>query len=171
MTTTIPTSTDSGLVTIKPACPVPCAFCPWRLSNQGQKHPHKFYTPANLRRLWKGLRNGARMSCHPTDPRMAEFEGYEALADREVTHECAGAVVLVQREFMVFQDIALANPKSRKALQMYTKQRPNGMTRNGLISIAERAIFGGTMLNPVAMSKPDLSNQDIGYPAVDRPPR
>jgi hypothetical protein len=55
-------------IAVKPACPRACSSCPWRLSNQGSKpDPHKFYTPANLRRLWHGMRNGARMSCHPTD--------------------------------------------------------------------------------------------------------
>lgn len=162
---------DDGLHKVEPACPVPCKFCPWRLSNQGQKHPHKFYTPANLKRLWKGLRDGARMSCHPTDPRMAEFEGYEALADREVTHECSGALVIVQREFMVFQNMALADPKGKKVLQNYRKARPNGMTRYGLIAVSERAMLGGTILNPVRMARPNLGDTEIGYPAIDRPPR
>lgn len=162
---------DPGLVTVEPACPRPCAFCPWRLANQGSKPgPHKFYAPANLKRLWKGLRDGARMSCHPTDPRMSEFEGYEALAGREVTHECAGALVIVQREFMVFQELAQANPKSKKTLQLYRKARPHGLTRNGLVAMLERAMLGGSFLNPVAMARPDLNDQEIGYPAVDPTP-
>jgi hypothetical protein len=166
------TTTSEDLKKVEPACPVPCKFCPWRLANQGSKpDPHRFYTPANLARLWKGLRSGARMSCHPTDPRMAEFAGYEALADRESTNECSGALVIVQREFMVFQDLAHANPESKKVLQLYRKQRPNGMTREGLIALAERAMLGGTILNPIAMSKPNLADAEIGYPAVDRKPK
>ena len=162
------TTTDDGLKQVEPACPVPCKFCPWRLTNQGSKpDPHKFYEQGNLARLWKGLRDGARMSCHPTDPRMAEFEGYEALADREVTHECAGALVIVQREFMVFQALAPAHPKG-KALTAYRKARPNGLTRYGLIAITERALFGGTMLNPLAMAHPNLGDEEIGYPAIAR---
>lgn len=46
----------------------PCAQCPWRTSNQGKRHPDGWYTKANLRRLWAGLRRGERMTCHPTDP-------------------------------------------------------------------------------------------------------
>jgi hypothetical protein len=111
------------------------------------------------------------MSCHPTDPRMASFEGYEALADREVTNECTGALVIVQREFMVFQNICQADPKSKTSLQQYRKQRPNGMTRDGLIAIVERSIFGGSSLNPIAMSRPNLGDEEIGYSAIDRPPR
>lgn len=160
---------EDELKKVVPACPNACSFCPWRLSNQRSKpDPHKFYTLGNLARLWKGLRNGARMSCHPTDPRMAEFEGYEALAVRESTNECTGALIIVQREWMVFQNLALENPKSKKTLQTYKKLRPNGMTREGLILIAERAMFGGTFLNPVAMARPNLGDEEVGYPAVDR---
>jgi hypothetical protein len=108
------------------------------------------------------------MSCHETDPRMAEFEGYEALADREVTHECAGALVLVQREFMIFQNLCLADPKGKKTLQQYRRARPNGLTRYGLIALSERAMLGGTILNPVAMSRPDLGDEEIGYLAITR---
>jgi hypothetical protein len=155
---------DDKKVTVKSACPVPCAHCPWRLANQGSKpDPHKFFTKANLARLWKGLREGARMSCHPTDPRMAEFAGYEALADRDVTHECAGALTLQQREFMKFQDVAQANPQSKKTLQEYRKQHPKGLTRNGLVALLERSVFGGTGLDAVKMSTPDLNDAEIGY--------
>jgi len=150
-------------VEIKPACPKPCSSCPWRLANQGSKpDPHSFYTKANLARLWKGLRDGARMSCHPTDPRMSEFAGYESLADRGVTHECAGALTLQQRELMKYQEIALADPKSKRTLQEYKKQNPKGLTRNGLVSLVERSVFGRTSLD-VAMSTPDLNDTEIGY--------
>jgi len=169
---TTTTTTDPALVKVEPACPVPCKFCPWRLANQGSKpDPHKFYTLANLKRLWGGLRRGAQMSCHPTDPRMAEFAGYEALADRIVTNECTGALVIMQREFMVYQGITEANPQSKKTLQMYRKQRPNGLTREGLIVLVERALLGGTILSPVKMARPDLGDKEIGYPAIDAPPR
>lgn len=154
---------------VKPACPRPCAHCPWRLANQGSKpDPHKFYTPSNLARLWRGLRAGARMSCHPTDPRMSEFEGYEALADREVTHECAGALVIVQREWMVFQGMCLADPKGKKTLQLYRRERPNGLLREGLVALMERALLSGSALNPVAMIRPNLGDIEVGYPAIDR---
>lgn len=151
-------------VQVKSACPKPCSSCPWRLANQGSKpDPHKFYTKANLARLWKGLRDGVRMSCHPTDPRMAEFAGYESLADRDVTHECAGALTLQQRELMKYQDIALADPKSKKTLQEYKKQNPKGLTRYGLIALVERSVFGGSSFDRVKMSTPDLNDVEIGY--------
>lgn len=165
-------SEEPELYRVEPACPRPCVHCPWRLANQGSRpDPHKFYTPGNLARLWKGLRAGARMSCHPTDPRMAEFEGYEALADRAVTNECAGALVIVQREWMVFQGMCEADPGGKKTLQQYRRARPNGLLREGLIALMERAMFGGTALNPVAMARPDLGDAEVGYAAVNRQPR
>jgi hypothetical protein len=158
------TNVEPQIVEVKSACPKPCSSCPWRLANQGSKpDPHKFYTKANLTRLWRGLRNGARMSCHPTDPRMAEFAGYEALADREVTHECAGALVVVQREMMKFQDIAQANPGGRTMLKDYKQQHPKGLTRDGLVALVERSVFGGTGLDRVKMALPDLNDTEIGY--------
>lgn len=157
---------DTSNVIVRPACPRPCSSCPWRIANQGSKpDPHKFYTKANLARLWRGLRDGARMSCHPTDPRMAEFAGYEALADRENTNECAGALVLQQREVTEFQDIALADPKG-PSLKTYRSLRPQGMTRNGLAEIISRAMFRGTMLAGTNMSTPDLNDEEIGYPVI-----
>jgi hypothetical protein len=159
----VATNIEPQIAEIKSACPKPCSSCPWRLANQGSKpDPHKFYTPANLTRLWKGLKDGARMSCHPTDPRMAEFAGYEALAERTVTHECAGALTLVQREMMKFQAIAEADPKG-SSLKTYRKLHPKGLTRNGLISLVERSVFGGTALDSVAMALPDLNDAEIGY--------
>jgi hypothetical protein len=94
---------------------------------------------------------------------MSDFAGYESLADRDVTHECAGALTLQQRELMKFQDIAQANPQSKTTLKDYKKQYPKGLTRNGLVSLVERSVFGGTGLDRVAMSTPDLNDVEIGY--------
>lgn len=155
------------LTKVVPACPKPCAACPWRLANQGADHPHRFYTPGNLARLWRGLRNGSRMSCHPTDPRMAEFEGYEQTAGQEKTAECAGALVVQQREFMLFQGVIRRDPKCR-ALQVYAALRPRAkaMTRSGLVAMMERHVFSGTVLGGVAMTTPDLGDQEVGYPVL-----
>lgn len=159
------TTTSEGKV--EPACPKACSSCPWRLANQGSKPDlHKFYSPSNLKRLWTGLRNGARMSCHPTDPRMAEFAGYEALADREITHECTGSLILVQREAMLFQKIAEENPESKKVLQLYRKQRPQGLTRDGLIALVNRQMFGS--FSGTKMTTPNLINDEVGYPLLEK---
>lgn len=157
---------DHTIQTIAPACPRPCSSCPWRLANQNSKpDPHKFFTSANLKRLWGGLRKGARMTCHPTDPRMASFAGYEALADREVTHECTGGLTLQQRELMAYQAIAEANPKG-PTFKQYKQHHPNGLTLTGLRSIVERAMFGGTAFDSLTMARPDLGDAEIGYLAI-----
>jgi hypothetical protein len=96
---------------------------------------------------------------------MAAFAGYEALADRVTTHECAGALTLVQREFMKFQELAEADPKG-KTLQQYKKLYPKGLTRYGLVGIFERSMFGSTVLDGVAMTLPDLNDVEIGYDAL-----
>jgi hypothetical protein len=151
-----------------PASPQACAACPWRLSNQGSTpDPHKFYTKGNLARLWKGLRNGARMSCHPTDPRMAEFEGYEACADQSKTSECAGGLILQQREFSLFVALCKELPKgSKKGLKLYKETRPTGLTRHGLIQVMERQVFAGTGMSGNEMARPELDDSAIGFERV-----
>lgn len=146
---------------VAPANPTPCSACPWRLANQGKPHPHKFYSPANLARLWRQLRNGERMSCHPTDPRMAEFEGYESCSAREQTNECAGALILQQREAMAFQEIAKTAPKG-KGLAIYRRERRNGLTRIGLISVIERGLIAWPGQVPMRRDL-DLGDVEIGY--------
>lgn len=131
-----------------PANPHPCADCPWRVSNRGRRNKHGFYTKINLRRLWTGLREGERMTCHPTDPDMAEFEGYEETAVRQRTHECAGALTLVQRELAIFAHcVKQAEAVGAKdGLKRYRKLRPRGLTRNGIAAHVAAAIrYPGTL--------------------------
>lgn len=98
---------------------------------------------------------------------MAEFAGYEALAEREITHECAGALVLQQREFMKFQEIASRDLASKTMLRDYQRAHPKGLTRYGLIALIERATFGGSVLDPTAMAAPELDDNEIGYALLD----
>lgn len=166
-TTDAPTApaTPATIAAVVPANPKACSACPWRLSNQGQPHPHNFYSKTNLKRLWKGLRRGERMSCHPSDPRMAEFTGYEDCAERAKTSECTGALILQQREFMLFQEIAKDTPKGSSGLKAYAKQRPNGLTREAFIVLVDRAMFAAVNQD-VAMAKPNLSDDEVGYPMI-----
>jgi hypothetical protein len=154
------------------AAPQACAHCPWRLANQGTPHPHGFYTKRNLARLWAGLRSGEApgMTCHPTDPRMAEFEGYEENAERDVTLECRGAIVLVVREVMRFQAIChqveagdLAGP----ALRAYRQQAPKGLTRDGLAEAVSRFLLGATPLaREIQCDSRQVNDEAIGYPPL-----
>lgn len=158
--------------------PRACAACPWRLSNQGTPHPHGFYSTANLRRLWNGLRlgNAPGMTCHPTDPRMAEFEGYEKTAEREQAHECAGSIVLLVREAQRLQAFCLdvedeeaagVALRAGEALRRYRAAVRSPLSRGVLADVVWRFLAGGT---PIARSlgavTPDSVNDpDVGYPA------
>lgn len=158
------------MVRVASANPNPCDACPWRLANQGRKdvpQPH-FYAAGNLARLWRGVRSGARMSCHPTDSRMAEWEGYEDCADRDTTFECAGALLLQQREFTKFQALCEAQPDAKPGVlfKLYRSESPGGMTLEGLRHLVSRAMFGGTLFDPVKMTALELDNPEIGYPKI-----
>lgn len=148
---------------VQPASPKACSDCPWRLSNQGRPHPGGWYTKANLRRLWSGLRHGVAMTCHPTDPDNPMPPGLNPPAPGSRTVECAGALVLQQREIMIFQDICNAEPKGN-SLRTYKQQRPGGMSRMGLIEIVERFMFGGVeLIGGAKMTKPDLNDREVGH--------
>lgn len=149
---------------VKPANPKPCAQCPWRLANHGQPHPHGFYTKRNLARLWAGLRRGERMTCHPTDPEMADFEGYEATADRGVTHECAGALILAQREVAKFSQAAhdAEDAGTNDAMRRYRDGRRGTMTRDGLAEVVWNTVVRGVP-GQLDARKVNIGDQEIGY--------
>lgn len=151
-----------------PANPKACVSCPWRLKNQGKPHPDGWFTAANLKRLWAKLRHGEMMSCHRTDPNNPVPEGQQPVPEGTTTHECAGALTLQQRELMNFQDIAKVE---KKALKVYKQQHPQGMTRDGLTAIVERAMFGGTSIGGLKMSKPNLNDPEVGYSKLNWKPR
>lgn len=157
---------------VSPATRQPCAHCPWRISNQGKPHPDGWYTKKNLRRLWVGMRRGERMTCHPTDPDnpvtpKAIARGYKPAPENARTNECAGALILQQREYMRFQAIVESlSPTERigDAMRRYRAAHPRGLTRDGLVALVERAMFGGSPLDNLAMTKPDLNQDDVGHP-------
>jgi hypothetical protein len=142
--------------------PGPCRACPWRVSNQGTRHPDGWYTARNLARLWGGLRNGEDMSCHPTDPdnpvsERAAAAGYRPAPGDARKRECVGAAILKQREFMLLQEVHDAD------LRAYRAARPRGLTRGGLLVLLERALFGGTPLSGPVMPLPNLDEPDVHY--------
>lgn len=124
----------------------PCANCPWRKSNQGKPHPHGWYTVQNLRRLWKGLRTGEApgMTCHPTDPNNEVPEGCRAAPEGAEAKECAGALLLVQKELNIFQK----DPKG------YLKARGRrGLSKYGIAWWGiSRCSLGGTPMGGDKMS-------------------
>ena len=116
-----------------PPMPSPCAQCPWRTANHGQRHPHGFYRKANLRRLWNQIRGGGGLqSCHMTDTGHPDHVAAGAKGDRP--HECAGSLVLVQRELRRYEALAAATDDLGEATRRYLDERRQaGLKKRGLL--------------------------------------
>ena len=152
---------------VKPATQHPCVHCPWRTANQSKPHPAGWYTLANLRRLWAGMRRGENMTCHPTDPANPVPDSTRPAPDDATTLECAGSLILKQREFMRFQRLALANP-GEDTFRLYRQRYPRGLTRGGILAVVERAMFGGIpLIGGLAMARPDLNEPGISAPDIE----
>lgn len=152
-----------------PAAASPCVHCPWRPSNQGKRHPDGWYTKANLASLWARLRRGDQMSCHPTDPgnpvsERAQAAGYRSAPAGSKVRECTGALIVAQREFMILQDGMGAD------LRRYRRERPKGLTRDGILAMIDRFMFGGTAFGGITMTRPDLGQDDVGVPWLEWSP-
>lgn len=147
-----------------PAHTHPCSTCPWLTANHGKPHPHKWFSKANRRRLWKGTRNGESMSCHRTDPDNEVPDGHRAVPEGTDVHECTGLLILQQREAVRFQaacEVADAEGKS-DGLRRYCKANPGGLLRGGILALVERAMFHGTVFGGVAMPGLDL-NEPVSH--------
>jgi hypothetical protein len=152
------------------AAPRPCSQCPWRVGNQERKDRHGFYDLSNLRRLWEGLRAGERMTCHPTDPQMAEFDGYENTADRAQTRECAGALVVIQRE-LIRLDTATRAARVEGRQDGVADYRAivgeHALTVDGAAAHVFAMMAGSTPLcGGVAVRLVDLNERGIGIPGL-----
>jgi hypothetical protein len=53
----------------------------------------------------------------------------------------------------------------------YRKARPKGLTRHGILAVLERPVFGGSVLDPSVITRPDLNNPDVGHAALTGPSR
>lgn len=139
------------------ACPRPCSTCPWRDENHGKLHLDGWYTKRNRKRLWAKLKLGEMMSCHKTDPSNPVPDGNEPVAEGTTPHECTGALILQQRELMLFQHGCADGQKAAETFKRY-KEAGGTMTRFGLASLVERALFGGK-LGGLAMARPNLNEK------------
>ena len=114
----------------------PCEQCPWRVANHGRRH-RGFYTKANLRRLWFGIRSSNVLnSCHPTDtshPAHGAKPGSRA-------QECTGGMILVWREL---RRVRRCGPEpgslTPAGFDAYMKQVRRGLTRLGFLGWAIRS--------------------------------
>lgn len=151
---------------IQPANDRACKDCPWRASNRGRANEHGFYTAKNLRRLWVGMRNGERMTCHPTDPRMAEYSGYEKTDDAPVVRECAGSLLLKAREISLLNDLGRALPKGADLMRAYRAASPLGLTRKGIKKIIKDQ-FEGAIGQTLSVRPTITGDPDVAYVKVD----
>lgn len=144
----------------------PCARCPWRLANQGKKHPFQFYSAANLRRLWNQIRKadgGDAQSCHMTDPSHPDHVAAGAKPGAKA-QECPGSVILVKRELR-----RMADEKgviSPEGWQRYRQKRPKrGLTKTGMQWWAvARIAFAGSILGGPKLPEVDIDDPEIGLP-------
>lgn len=124
---------------IAPPADHPCAACPWLVDNHGRPHPDGWYTRANRRRLWGGLRQGEMMTCHPTDPDNPPPSNRldaQAPAGRP-TRLCAGAWALIMVEVSLL-DAELKRPGG--TLVSYRRSRPHPpLTKDGAAAHIMRA--------------------------------
>jgi hypothetical protein len=139
----------------------PCAQCPWRTENQGKRHPLSWYTKANLRKLWKGLRRGERMTCHPTDPDNPPEPGKRGAPEGVATRECAGAQILVQRELTRFGELLESGVDDPWGA--YQAQHPMGLTKIGMSLAAMNVQWGGAMPGTLEVGAVDLNDSAVGY--------
>lgn len=90
-----------------------CETCPWLTKNHGKKHTSAWYrehptikgwySKANLRRLWAGLRTGAApgILCHSTDPDSKDYGGKGTIKPGK-ERACAGALNLIYANVNAF---------------------------------------------------------------------
>lgn len=122
-----------------------CAACPFRLENHGRRTGDGWYTKANRRRLWSGLRTGDApgMTCHPTDPAnpAPKRRPCARAADGADFRECTGWHHVAQVELRLFEQAAEAHPGDfAAAWRAYRASSQHPMTRAGLFAYATRTI-------------------------------
>lgn len=145
----------------------PCAQCPWRRSNHGKRHFGGFYRKSNLRRLWNGIRNGGKQSCHLTDPAHPDHVRAGAPANGKV-QECPGSVILVVRECKRLQALAPDGVIGLEAITTYLAEpSKRRLTRHGLRYWVVQRL--GPLADTIAgfPRPPDVDDSDpeIDFPA------
>lgn len=125
---------------IREAAKSPCVGCPWLIKNHGRRTADGWYTKANLLRLWGGIRTGEApgMTCHPTDPdnpvsEAGSAQGLKSAPEGAVTRECAGSIIIQQRELDLYQ-------RADGDFSAYRKGRSRAMTREALFHFGMRMV-------------------------------
>lgn len=145
----------------------PCRGCPWLVENHGKRHADGWYTKANLRRLWVGIRRGEQMTCHATDAtnpvsERAQAQGQKVIPEHAAVRECTGALIMGQREADVFNRVIAAGGN----FSAYRKLRgARAMTMTGLRRLVERAIFTTGYVTPNLNQPVALPDSELPWPA------
>lgn len=134
-----------------------CETCPWLLKNHGRPNPTggrwsdpsvkvQWYSNANLKRLWNGIRTlkAPGMICHSSDPANGEYGGKGNVRPDLQPQECGGAMLMV---LMCVNAICADKP------QPFTP----GITKAKVADIAWRKLTG------TLPSVPDRSTE-VGLP-------
>lgn len=146
-------------------CSVPCAQCPWRTANQGKRTTWGFYSKANLKRLWSGIRrahDGEAQSCHPTDTSHPDHVAAGAKGEKPL--ECAGSVIVVMRELLKLAD--KDNHVTPESCDKYLAEtKGSGLTKKGIqhwlifrYQLGGVKFVGGAKLPLVNVDDPEVSN-------------
>ncbi len=138
-----------------------CAACPWRTTNHGRRHPDGWYTKANLKRLWAGLRTGEAtgMTCHPTDPVNPAPTGrpLAKAPDGADFYECAGAHAIRQVEIRLLEECdsfeeyrrrSQAPPMTQEGLYIYVMDTQTSGPGAGILGLSPTQIPDVTHLAP-----------------------
>lgn len=145
----------------------PCTACPWRLANQGRRHPGGFYTVKNLTRLWGQIRRGGGIqTCHPTDPSHPDHGAKEG----SVPQECLGSVILVLREVEAMtENIAGVRTITNAACTRYLARpdaKKRGLTKTGVMFWVIQRI---QLANATFVGEPPIPEVDRIDKEVDLP--
>ena len=134
----------------------PCAQCPWLTANHGKRNGEGWYSKANRRRLWTGIRRGDApgMSCHPTDTRMEFPEHIPGPSEGTEMKACAGWLILAQIELKAYEMMGKRYHDPAEIWRAYVADAKNRgvqpMTRAGLLNFA-----GLLMPKPLGLADPD----------------
>jgi hypothetical protein len=92
-------------------------------------------------------------------------EGAKPVPEGATTRECAGYLILVQREVMHLQ--AIIDEGVEDAWAEYRRRHPRGLTRNGMAEVVARAMFGNS---PLARAMPRLNLlEPVSHPGLAVP--
>lgn len=129
-----------------------CATCPFLKQNHDKPHPDKWYSTANIRRLWNGLRTGNApgMICHSSDPKNTEYGGDKKVKPGK-EQECAGALLLQLRHANEFNQIC---ETEKKPWPVFRARHLLTFTLGGMRVFIERYLSGHI---PPVEDNPDVS--------------